>query len=592
MLPAGLRGQRSAVPLLALVAVALARIDGFVKSTEEYGTGEQRVLSSTDTNTDQLNHSDDYTSDLAEKVRTYLDTPGPQGATGMIGARGFPGRPGGFGPRGDTGPAGAGGDRGYMGEPGLQGVNAAMGPRGAAGKPGPVGVQGQQGRTGDGGLEGDEGGRGPQGHPGEEGLVGPHGRAVQGQPGPLGPHGPIGRFGAVGPEGFKGLHGMGGVSGPPGPVGPAGWVGVNGRRGPAGISGPPGTFGGVGRDTPSGPGGKVGVPGQAGVGGVQGGGGISGPSGVEGSAGVSGVHGAAGTAGAAGTPGLQGQDGQQGPVGGFGPNGPNGSGGANQPWGPAAWQRWRERGSWPGASGVGDWLWDGVQVATTAPVISLKGTGVAASTGGETLGGKTLPRKALSTLMRKLDADAETMQKLEPSIAKRLLTPAHLHARARSGGATPQRNTAMGSTARRISTVPTVPTVKVAGGLADVVEKTALARRRERRAVLKPTKAGKEALTKMARLTRLDAPLHAAPDHLSGGELLDQGTSLASDNGKYKLFMQTDGNLVYYEGDTAIWASGTNGEIICAKSEKRIQVHSASTRSGEAADARCLGPCG
>lgn len=168
------------------------------------------------------------------------------------------------------------------------------------------------------------------------------------------------------------------------------------------------------------------------------------------------------------------------------------SGGANQPWGPAAWQRWRERGSWPGASGVGDWLWDGVQVATTAPVISLKGTGVAASTGGETLGGKTLPRKALSTLMRKLDADAETMQKLEPSIAKRLLTPAHLHARARSGGATPQRNTAMGSTARRISTVPTVPTVKVAGGLADVVEKTALARRRERRAVLKPTKAGKE----------------------------------------------------------------------------------------------------
>jgi len=89
--------------------VEQARIDGFVQSTEEYGAGEQRValpsaphdsslfeqrpaglaphniyfgtvklllvaqvLSSTDTDTDQLNAGDEYTSDLADKVRTYV----------------------------------------------------------------------------------------------------------------------------------------------------------------------------------------------------------------------------------------------------------------------------------------------------------------------------------------------------------------------------------------------------------------------------------------------------------------------------------------------------------------------------------------
>ena len=37
--------------------------------------------------------------------------------------------------------------------------------------------------------------------------------------------------------------------------------------------------------------------------------------------------------------------------------------------------------------------------------------------------GKRLPSKALSTLMRTLDADAETMRTLEPSIAKQLQEP-------------------------------------------------------------------------------------------------------------------------------------------------------------------------
>lgn len=40
------------------------------------------------------------------------------------------------------------------------------------------------------------------------------------------------------------------------------------------------------------------------------------------------------------------------------------------------------------------------------------------------------------------------------------------------------------------------------------------------------------------------------------------GESLKSSNGKYRLTMQTDGNLVVYCGDNALWSSGTYGSTV------------------------------
>ena len=54
------------------------------------------------------------------------------------------------------------------------------------------------------------------------------------------------------------------------------------------------------------------------------------------------------------------------------------------------------------------------------------------------------------------------------------------------------------------------------------------------------------------------------PSALSEGEELQQGQFLASPNGQFTLDMQTDGNLVEYEGGTAIWASGTSGNDFLA----------------------------
>jgi hypothetical protein len=46
---------------------------------------------------------------------------------------------------------------------------------------------------------------------------------------------------------------------------------------------------------------------------------------------------------------------------------------------------------------------------------------------------------------------------------------------------------------------------------------------------------------------------------LSANQELTSNESLASCNGDYSLIMQSDGNLVLYEGGTALWASGTVG---------------------------------
>jgi hypothetical protein len=46
---------------------------------------------------------------------------------------------------------------------------------------------------------------------------------------------------------------------------------------------------------------------------------------------------------------------------------------------------------------------------------------------------------------------------------------------------------------------------------------------------------------------------------LTANQQLDTNQSLASCNGDYTLIMQGDGNLVLYQGSTALWASNTVG---------------------------------
>lgn len=48
-------------------------------------------------------------------------------------------------------------------------------------------------------------------------------------------------------------------------------------------------------------------------------------------------------------------------------------------------------------------------------------------------------------------------------------------------------------------------------------------------------------------------------DTLTGGQKLDAGQSLTSNNGAYSLTLQDDGNLVLIDGGNAVWAAGTGG---------------------------------
>jgi hypothetical protein len=48
-------------------------------------------------------------------------------------------------------------------------------------------------------------------------------------------------------------------------------------------------------------------------------------------------------------------------------------------------------------------------------------------------------------------------------------------------------------------------------------------------------------------------------DSMQPGEVLAPGDAIASADGRYAFIYQLDGNLVLYQGSTALWASGTNG---------------------------------
>ena len=52
---------------------------------------------------------------------------------------------------------------------------------------------------------------------------------------------------------------------------------------------------------------------------------------------------------------------------------------------------------------------------------------------------------------------------------------------------------------------------------------------------------------------------HAGKPTLHENETLNDGQSLVSPNGTYRMTMQGDGNLVLYRGSHPLWASGTDG---------------------------------
>lgn len=55
------------------------------------------------------------------------------------------------------------------------------------------------------------------------------------------------------------------------------------------------------------------------------------------------------------------------------------------------------------------------------------------------------------------------------------------------------------------------------------------------------------------------APALAVSNQLTEGQTLANGAQIASSDGRYRLVMQADGNLVVYRGSSAQWATGTNG---------------------------------
>ncbi len=60
--------------------------------------------------------------------------------------------------------------------------------------------------------------------------------------------------------------------------------------------------------------------------------------------------------------------------------------------------------------------------------------------------------------------------------------------------------------------------------------------------------------------TNLPAGPVAHGDTMQPGQVLNPGQAIASSDGRYRFIYQTDGNLVLYDGGTALWASATNGK--------------------------------
>jgi hypothetical protein len=74
-------------------------------------------------------------------------------------------------------------------------------------------------------------------------------------------------------------------------------------------------------------------------------------------------------------------------------------------------------------------------------------------------------------------------------------------------------------------------------------------------------------------------PLWAATGSVVPNETLASNHSITSPNGTYRLTMQSDGNLVEYDGATAAWSSGTStaGSTVTMQSDGNFVVYSGST---------------
>ena len=68
-----------------------------------------------------------------------------------------------------------------------------------------------------------------------------------------------------------------------------------------------------------------------------------------------------------------------------------------------------------------------------------------------------------------------------------------------------------------------------------------------------------DAATIAQRVATLAGPRSAAGNELAAGTQLKGGSRLESPNGRYRLAMQADGNLVLYGEGHPLWASGTAG---------------------------------
>jgi hypothetical protein len=73
--------------------------------------------------------------------------------------------------------------------------------------------------------------------------------------------------------------------------------------------------------------------------------------------------------------------------------------------------------------------------------------------------------------------------------------------------------------------------------------------------------------------------MNVAVGVLTGGSQLNSGEAITSPNGQFSLAMQTDGNLVEYDGSTAAWATATNtaGSDVDMQGDGNLVVYNGST---------------
>ena len=166
----------------------------------------------------------------------YLSIPGPQGASGFIGATGLNGNVGSTGAGG--GDPGATGIQGFIGATGIQGLDGSTGNIGIQGFIGSTGLQGIQGSTGINGHDGATGTQGSQGSTGLQGFIGSTGIGSTGIQGNIGSTGIQGATGFIGSTGI-GSTGIGstGIQGDIGSTGIQGATGI-GFQGATGIGSP------------------------------------------------------------------------------------------------------------------------------------------------------------------------------------------------------------------------------------------------------------------------------------------------------------------------------------------------------------------